>query len=321
LKVASWVSYLRKERGLPGGTPAWSRSMMCCLDKGFCKTPEKQRFGKVGIRILAIVTSVVGVLSFAALLGCKEQVGQVGGKQRPGSQPSSRPAKNGSKSLPDTKGFDALLHRIVKQGRVDYVSLKKDHKALDSFLESLQKAKLREASKEEQLVFWINAYNAGCLKLVLNHILGRGPMGRDLEGVLKVSGFFKKKEIMIAGSLLSLDEIESSGRKLGDPRIHFAVNCASGSCPPIRESVWTVKGFDQDLSRAVESYLNSPHGLRVEKNGVKISKIFKWYQKDFGGMKGVRAFLMRFAPKAAKEKLAGSIGWLSYDWTLNRLSK
>ncbi|HHI80986.1 MAG TPA: DUF547 domain-containing protein [Planctomycetes bacterium] len=263
---------------------------------------------------------ILGLLTLTTLLGCQDQTGSLSSGQGPSSRPSSRPAPK-TKRLPDTKGFDALLHRIVKKGKVDYASLQKDHKQLDAFLESLSKANLEGASKEEQLVFWINAYNAGCLKLVLDHILGRGPMGRDLEGVLKVAGFFKKREIKVAGSLLSLDAIETNGRKLGDPRIHFAVNCASVSCPPIREAAWVVDGLDEALTRATERYLASPQGLQITKDGVRISKIFQWYQKDFGGLKGVRAFLMRYAPKAAKEKLAGSIDWLEYDWSLNRWSK
>ena len=267
------------------------------------------------------ISGMLGVLSLTVLLGCQQQAGQVGEKGGPQTRPSSRPGKGGQKSLPDTKGFDALLHRIVKKNRVDYASLKKDHKALDAFLSSLKKANLKGATKDEQLAFWINAYNAGCLKLVLDHILGRGRMGRDLEGVLKVSGFFKKRVIEVSGAMLSLDNIEANGRKLGDPRIHFAVNCASGSCPPLRGAAWTAQGLDQALTHATESYLSSPQGLKIAKDGVKVSKIFKWYQKDFGGLKGVRAFLMRYAPKAAQEKLADSIGWLPYDWTLNRLSK
>ncbi len=267
------------------------------------------------------IAGAVGVLSLGVLLSCQQQVPPGRNERGPGSRPTSRPVTGKETVLPDVKGFDALLHRIVKKGRVDYLSLKKDHLALDAFLDSLKKAKLKGASKDEQLAFWINAYNAGCLKLVLTHILGRGPMGRDLEGVLKVSGFFKKREIDIAGTMLSLDAIETNGRKLGDPRIHFAVNCASVSCPPLRGAAWTAKGLDQALTQAAENYLASPQGLRIVKDGVKVSKIFKWYQKDFGGIKGVRAFLMRYAPKAAKEKLAGSIGWLDYNWSLNRLSK
>ncbi len=278
----------------------------------------KAMVGKVVVMMGVLSLSV---LSLSVLLGCQQQASQVGEKGGPQSRPSSRPSKDGQKTLPDVKGFDALLRRVVKKNRVDYTSLKKDHKALDAFLDSLKTANLKGATKDEQLVFWINAYNAGCLKLVLDHILGRGRMGRDLEGVLKVSGFFKKRAIEVSGDLLSLDNIEANGRKLGDPRIHFAVNCASGSCPPLRGAAWTAKGLDEALTQATESYLASPQGLRIEKDGVRVSKIFKWYQKDFGGPKGVRAFLMRYAPKAAKEKLAGNIGWLDYDWTLNRLSK
>lgn len=239
---------------------------------------------------------------------------RVGARSRPASRAASRPA------LPEVTAYDALLRRVVRGGGVDYGTLRKERAALDAFVAALAAADPKRGTKAERLAFWINAYNAVCLQQVLDLILGKGFQGRDLEGVRAVGGdgFFRRKAAVVAGRPMSLDEIETRARALGDPRVHFAVNCASRSCPPLRAGAWRAATLDRDLEEAARSFLRSPQGLRIEGGRLRVSPILKWYARDFGGREGVRAFLAARIPPSARPLLARGLSYLRYDWRLNR---
>jgi len=230
--------------------------------------------------------------------------------------PTSRPAPK--PELPDAKAYGKLLSRVVDHGRVDYALLAKHRDVLDAYLGGIAQAKLEGASDVEKLAFYINAYNAVTLKLVLDRIIGKGKNGKDKPGVMSVPGFFKKIKVTVAGKKLSLDEIEKRGRALGDPRIHFAVNCAAISCPPLRGHEWRPVTLDRDLGMATADFLASPQGMQVENKTVKVSRLFDWYASDFGGKESVRNFLLRYGPERAKQFLDRSPGFLPYDWGLNK---
>ncbi len=221
-------------------------------------------------------------------------------------------------SIPDTKDFGALLSRIVEDGKVDYARVEKERKVLDRYLTGVAKADVAKADKRTVLAFYINAYNAAVLSLVVKYVRGKGPKGADLEGVLAVKNFFDKKEIRVGNELLSLNELEARGRKLGDPRIHFAVNCASISCPVLLDRAWTPETLDKDLDAATRFYFASDHGLQIKDGRLHVTALLKWYKNDFGGEEDVRAFLLRYAPKAAKKRLDGDITFIDYDWRLNK---
>ena len=228
------------------------------------------------------------------------------------------PVQARKNTIPDTKEFGALLSRIVKDGKVDYVRVATERKVLDRYLTGVAKADLAKADKRTVLAFYINAYNAAALSLVVKYVRGKGPKGADLKGVLAVKDFFKKKEIRVGNELISLNELEARGRELGDPRIHFAVNCASISCPVLLDRAWTPETLDKDLDAATTSYFASEHGLQIKGDRLHVTALLKWYKDDFGGEEGVRAFLLRYAPKAAKKRLDGDIAFLDYDWRLNK---
>ena len=156
-------------------------------------------------------------------------------------------------AVPDPKAFGGLLSRVVERGRIDYARLATEREILDRYLAGVAKADLTKADKKVQLAFYINAYNAATLSLVLKHVAGKGPQGTDLAGVLEVKDFFKRNEIRVASELLSLNELEARGRKLGDPRIHFAVNCASISCPVLWSRAWAPETLNEDLDTATRS--------------------------------------------------------------------
>lgn len=223
-------------------------------------------------------------------------------------------------ALPDWADYDALLREIVRGKRVDYEKARAKRVVLDQVLAAVAKTNVEKVDKVALLALYINAYNAATIKLVLDHVIVEG--GPDLAGVLEVEKaggikFFDSKQVIVAGELLSLNELESKGRDLGDPRIHFAVNCASVSCPPLMARVWSPESMEADLDAATKAYLSSPEGLAVRDGRVFLSKIFEWYAKDWGGSEGVKNFLHLHAPERAKEFLANELGYLEYDWNLN----
>lgn len=234
----------------------------------------------------------------------------------------SRALLEARKALPDISAFDSLLRRAVRSERVDYALVRRERKVLEAYLAAIAKFDLAKVDKVAQLATYINTYNAATLVLVLDHVLGKGPEGSDLIGVLDVEKnggikFFDSKQVVVGGEKLTLNELESKGRALGDARIHFAVNCASISCPALLGRAWKAATLEEDLAAATRSYLRNTEGLRLANRRVSVSKIFEWYAKDWGGLEGVRNFLMLYAPEAAKEALGAELSFHEYDWRLN----
>jgi hypothetical protein len=265
-------------------------------------------------------SSILIRMSIACLLAlglaCEKPASQTERPSRRGPHPTSRPSQK--PELPDANDYGKLLAKVVVKGRVDYAELAKHKSVLDAYVAGIAKANLAGASDVQKLAFYINAYNAVTLELVLDRVIGKGKDGKDKPSVMAVPGFFKQIAVTVAGEKLSLDEIEKRGRALGDPRIHFAVNCAAISCPPLRGHEWRPERLDRDLGMAAADFLASPHGLQVENGKVEVSRLFDWYASDFGGKESVRNFLLRYAPERAKQLLDRSPGFLDYDWSLNK---
>ena len=180
-------------------------------------------------------------------------------------------------------------------------------------------------SVEDQIAFWCNSYNA----VVAYHVLDRYP---DVESVKKVSGFFDELEFPVAGREMTLDELETEARSLGDPRVHFAVVCASTSCPDLQPSPFEGPMLEHQLESATLEFLdNDEKGMRFEpsKNTLHLSSIFKWYAGDFTGGSTAVAFFARgkvleWVTQHLPEDLAAEvqkedpgISYLDYDWSLN----
>lgn len=221
--------------------------------------------------------------------------------------------------------WDRALSAHVEHGGVDYAALKRDRGGLDVFLRSLSSARPSNMAEDAALAFWINAYNA----VVVHHVLERYP---GLRSVRDVDGFFDELTYPVAGEELTLDQIEEHGRDLGDPRIHFAVVCASTSCPDLRAEAYTAETLDAQLEDQTRRFLSDEgKGLRYdpEDDAVWLSSIFKWYAGDFTGGSTVVAFFARggvldwvieHAPKELAAKLKRQdppVKYLDYDWSLN----
>ena len=216
-----------------------------------------------------------------------------------------------------------VLSSFVHDGGVDYAGLQARPEDLESFLASLAAARPETLDPSQALAFWCNAYNA----VVLRHVLDRYP---GIESVKEEDGFFNGLTFPVAGAERTLDEIETEGRALGDPRIHFAVVCASTSCPDLFDEPFRGEEIDSQLSRLTGGFLADPtKGMRYDSDGTLwLSSIFKWYAGDFTGGSTVVAFFSRGGvadwvrgqlPPAAAAEIGDSskVRYLDYDWGLN----
>lgn len=215
--------------------------------------------------------------------------------------------------------FASLLSRHVKDGDVDYRGFKKNEALLDRYLDTLAAVDPDALSPEGQFAFYANAYNAWTIKLILS----RYP---DIRSIKDLGSLFrspwKKKVARINGGLLTLDQIEHDilRKRFKDPRVHFAVNCASRSCPPLQGEPFTESRLDEQLNRAARAFINDPRFNRLEGDTLWVSKIFDWFAEDFND--DVIGYLIQFAEPALADQLKENQGrvdvrYLDYDWSLN----
>ena len=243
-----------------------------------------------------------------------------------GSQAGPREGSTGStSSRTDVESWARVLERHQERGGVDYAALKEDRSDLDAYLVSLEPVRPEALTEDEALAFWINAYNA----VVVHHVLERYP---GIENVKEVDGFFDEITFPVAGEELTLDQIEDRGIAIGDERIHFAVVCASTSCPDLRGEPYAAERLDAQLRDQTRTFLSDESkGLRYdpEDDVAWLSSIFKWYAGDFTGGSTVVAFFARggvleWVAEHAPEEIARTleendpaVRYMEYDWSLN----
>ena len=157
--------------------------------------------------------------------------------------------------------WDDLLRRHVREGGLDYSSLAGERALLDRYLESVAAADPSALDPDDELAFWINAYNAGTAKLVLDRYPG-------VESVRDIDGFFDELTFEVAGRPMTLDEVESRSLSSGDARVHFAVVCASTGCPDLRGEAYVGDRLDEQLEEQTRLFLaNREKGLRFDPEG------------------------------------------------------
>jgi hypothetical protein len=213
--------------------------------------------------------------------------------------------------------WNTLLAQYVDiNGRVAYRDLQdKDAARLEHYLTTLARAQLEGLSEAEEKAFWINAYNA----VIVSGIL----QGYTAENILKRKRLFGWYALPIEGKSRTPDEIEHQilRKKFHDPRIHFAIVCASTSCPKLRAEAYVAERLDQQLDDATRRFVNDPMRNRIDQQPLALSMIFKWFAQDFIDAAGsVKGFLQRFVAEEKKSVLASSSGdpqYLEYNWTLN----
>lgn len=221
----------------------------------------------------------------------------------------------------DNQIYASLLKKYVVNQRVNYDGFKKEEKLFDEYLAILSHADVKSLSRDERFAFYINAYNAFTIKLILTKYPG-------INSIKEIGGFFSgpwsKKFISLGGRTVSLDHIEHDilRPKFKDPRVHFAMNCAAKSCPPLLNEPYEGRTLETQLDNQAKKFINDKKKTFIKGDTLFISKIFKWFKGDFSN--NPLLFIKRYASEDLKEKLNSSgknikINYLNYDWSLNRL--
>jgi hypothetical protein len=231
--------------------------------------------------------------------------------------------------------FTEILQDYVFNGKVDYRNLHND-KRLDEYLAQLAAANPDTiADLDSRLAFWINAYNAYTLKIICDNYplksINDLHFGGLYIGVLLRKTVWDKKIAMINGEEISLNHIEHNIIRptFGDPRAHFALVCASKSCPPLRSEAYEGYKLNEQLDEQGRIFFNETDNNYFELNTrtAHLSKILNWYEKDFGGnSEEVLQYVAQFLPEElARDIYAFSKEWkveyTDYDWGLNEWAK
>ncbi|MBU1078034.1 MAG: DUF547 domain-containing protein [Spirochaetes bacterium] len=239
----------------------------------------------------------------------------------------------------------ALKKHLNRRNMVFYSGLKKDRADLDSFvalLKSLPEKKYNGWSKKEKIAFWINAYNGLTLKAIIDHYPIEssffGSIRFPKNSIRQISGVWDEIEFDVMGRKMTLNDIEHQTlrKKFNEPRIHLALVCAALGCPPLRREPFMGVGLNEQLDDQAEQFFGNQEKFRIDHKGktIYLSKIFKWFGKDFIGKYGtserfkeyneeenaVLNFVSRYLNNEDIKKLEREeydIEYLDYDWTLN----
>ena len=171
-------------------------------------------------------------------------------------------------------------------------------------------------NRNEEMAFWINAYNAYTVKLILSNYPIKGI--KEIGGRIPfVNSTWDIKFIKIGDELLDLNNIEHSKlrKKFNDPRIHMVLVCASKSCPALPQEAIRSSTLDSQLDQASIIFVNDPFKNSITDTSIQLSMIFKWYAMDFRAAGGVKAFVNNYSKKKLNDKT--KIKYLNYDWSLN----
>lgn len=216
----------------------------------------------------------------------------------------------------DLVTWGALLGHAVSEGQVDYRQWR-DNSSFDALVEQIATTDISGMSREEALVFYINAYNILAARGILDGSSPSSLWGRYT--------YFKRDKYTVAGRVINLHELEHQLiRPLGESRIHFAIVCASQSCPVLRDEAYTRARLDQQLDDAARLFINDPRRNRFEIDSKKaeISSIFDWFEEDFDADVGsVQGYLAKYIEDQAIARLLSrkqfTVNFLDYDWSLN----
>lgn len=260
------------------------------------------------------------------------------------SAPQAGPApKDG---FADRAYAEVLGQYVDDRGLVDYNALKANRATLDSFLDSMANLapdEYEKWGKQQQIAFWINAYNSLTLRAIIDNYPIRSSFFASLRfpknSIRQISGVWDELRFKVMGRDMTLDQIEHEvlRKQFEEPRIHMALVCAAMSCPPLRNEPYAGDRLDEQLADQSEKFLRRTNNFRVErtagrKGKVYLSSIFDWFGGDFVGHYPARGFtksgaegavvdfVSRHVPESDREFLKTgdySIRYTDYDWTLN----
>lgn len=230
-------------------------------------------------------------------------------------------AETKTQNSPNHAQWDALLKKHVNQeGLVNYKGFIKDKQQLESYLKLLQTKTPDPKSwnKEEQLAFWINAYNAYTVKLIIDNYPLKSIQELDSKVAAPTAkSIWDHKFIPLLGKKMSLNMIEHDilRKEFNEPRIHFAINCASISCPVLLNEAFTASKLERQLDKQTNRFINDPSKNKLSAKSPKVSSIFNWFGDDFKKNESLIHFLNRYAK--VKIDPNATLTFLAYNWDLN----
>lgn len=213
-------------------------------------------------------------------------------------------------TAPSHAAWDSLLQKHVSEaGKVNYKGLQADKKALDAYCLTLSESPVQDNwTREQKLAYWINAYNAYTVKLIVDNY--------PTKSILNLDGgkTWDVKRIKIGDKKYSLNQIENDiiRPQFKDARIHFAINCAAKSCPPLHNRAFTAENLETTLEARTAAFVKDKKHNVLSSNSASVSKIFEWYGADFGDLK---AFLSKYSE--VKLKKTATVTFQEYNWDLN----
>ena len=227
----------------------------------------------------------------------------------------------------DHEPWTRFLERYRRPGpdgvsRLDYAAAKGDGGALDAYIDRLTDLDIGRYPRDVQMAYWINLYNALTVDVVLEHYPVASIRDIDISPGWFSSGPWGAELVEIDGEAVTLNDIEHRILRpiWKDPRIHYAVNCASIGCPNLQPEAFTADNLERLLERGARGYINHPRGATIVDGELVVSSIYDWFQADFGGTeKGVIDHLREYADDDLASKLEGRTGYGDhrYDWSLN----
>jgi len=235
-------------------------------------------------------------------------------------------------AAPDHAAFDRLLSRYVVESadgvnRVDYAGLKAnraDRAALSGYISDLAQERVSALPRAEQFALWANLYNALTLQEVVNAYPVRSIRDIPSRGVLDFAaliGPWKTKLVSVEGRSLSLDDIEHAIMRptFKDPRVHYAVNCASIGCPNLQRRAFRGAELEAQLDAAARAFINHPRAVHLQDGRLRLNRIYDWFRADFGTEAQLKSHLRQFAEPGLGGQIAAArgIGGYDYDWSLN----
>lgn len=247
-----------------------------------------------------------------------------------------------SPKVPSYDDYVAVLTHVDDEGRVDYAGLKAERAPLDAFVASLgtvDPAAYATWSDPDKIAFWINAYNALTLRLVVDHypIAPAQPKpGFPTNSIGQIPGVWDQQRFRVMGQALTLDEIEHQRLRAAfkEPRIHMALVCAAVSCPKLRNEPYRGATLDDQLDDQAKVFLSDLRNLFIDRKSGEVwtSRIFEWFAADFLPQDSPpaepfvtqRKVIITFVPKYVSaadrkylETASFKVAFFEYDWTLN----
>lgn len=205
-----------------------------------------------------------------------------------------------------------LKQHVTEKGMVDYVGFKKDKAKLDEYISSLQANPPQASwSKNESMAYWINAYNAFTIRLIIENY--------PVKSIMKINAGkpWDLAFIEIDNKKYTLNGIENDilRKEYNDARIHFAINCASISCPKLATQAYEAATLDKQLNESTKIFINNPSKNNLSPSVIAVSKIFDWFKDDFKSYGGIIPFINKYSN--TKINSNAGVTFKDYNWNLN----